>query len=82
MEKHSLLGELTAQEKRTLRRLKTLEKDWPERFELQAGGSQRLLVLALNEDGGNYFVDRKGECLDPECVVTGFKIPAQGGDPW
>lgn len=60
---------MTATRQSVIRRLRTLERDWPRGLMLFAGGSGGNLILCDGhpEDGGNQ--------------IASFDIPSDGGDP-
>lgn len=63
---------------RFVRRLKRLEKDWPENLWCFANG-QKLYVLETSPNGERMMTDRDGG-VDEDYVVAALDIPSDGGD--
>ena len=61
-----------------IRRLKRLEKDWPEDLWIFANG-QNLYILKVGEDGERVMTGPNGG-VNPDYIVVALNIPSDGGD--
>ena len=75
---------LTVIEKRAIKTLNDLAKNWPKSLWIFATGSSDsalyVMKYSLSEDGSGMRHDLRSPSVDPNGIVASIKIPCDGGD--